>query len=120
MWFEQDQYSNEQLPIRDSDVIKQQHMARTVNYPYSAKSKAGNRTHETDNITVGHVVYLYQDKRKTSARPRYIVTSIDGEWCFIRKFTGKQLRATSYKVKLTECFKVPVQPITPPAAHIGS
>ena len=33
--------------------------------------------------------------------------SIDGEWCRIRKFVGNQLRATSYKVKMKECYKVP-------------
>ena len=58
MWFQRDQYNNEQLPIHDGDLIKQQHMARTINHPYSVKSKAGNRKHEADNIAVGDVVYL--------------------------------------------------------------
>ena len=62
---------------------------------------------EPDTISVGDIVYLYQDKSKTYARPRYIVASIDGDWCFIRKFIGKQLRETAYKVKLKECYKVP-------------
>ena len=35
------------------------------------------------------------------------MTSIDGDWCFIRKFIGKQLKETAYKVKLKECYKVP-------------
>ena len=30
--------------------------------------------------------------------------SIDFPWCFVRKFSGSQLRATSYKVKLSECY----------------
>ncbi|VDH93647.1 Hypothetical predicted protein [Mytilus galloprovincialis] len=30
----------------------------------------------------------------------------DGEWCFIKKFSGNQLRPSSYKVKLSECYKV--------------
>ena len=28
-------------------------------------------------------------------------------WCFVKKFSGSQLRASSYKVKLSECFPVP-------------
>ena len=44
---------------------------------------------------------------KTKARNRYIVTIIDGEWCYIKKFTGSQLRATTYRVKLSECYRVP-------------
>ena len=34
-----------------------------------------------------------------------MVTSIDGSWCNVRKFTGSQLRSTSYRVKLSECFR---------------
>ena len=41
------------------------------------------------------------------ARDRYLVTSIDGIWCYIKKFTGSQLHATSYKVKLSECHVIP-------------
>ena len=47
--------------------------------------------------------------------------SIDGEWCFIKKFSGCQLHATSYKVKLAECYSVPptiltvVHPLMSPA-----
>ncbi|CAG2243730.1 unnamed protein product [Mytilus edulis] len=35
-----------------------------------------------------------------------VVVARDGEWCFIKKFSGNQLRASSYKVKLSECYKV--------------
>ena len=34
---------------------------------------------------------------------------MDGQWIQIRKFTGSQLRALPYKVKLTEVYKVPSQ-----------
>ena len=50
---------------------------------------------------------VYNDKDKTKARDRYIVVRTDNEWIYIRKFTGKQLRNASYKVKRTECYKVP-------------
>ena len=35
-----------------------------------------------------------------------MVVSVDGDWCHIRKFSGSQLRCTSYRVKRTECYKV--------------
>ena len=50
------------------------------------------------------------DKSKLHARDRYLVTEVDEPWCFIKKFSGSQLRASSYKVKLCECFVVPSQP----------
>ncbi|VDI74273.1 Hypothetical predicted protein [Mytilus galloprovincialis] len=52
------------------------------------------------------LVYLYTDSTKTQSRDRYLVVARDGEWCFIKKFSGNQLRASSYKVKLSECYKV--------------
>jgi len=107
MWFQRDQFSNEQLPVQDRDTIQQQQSDRTTNHPYSIKSKGGPGHYEQEQISVGDIVYLTQDKSKTSARPRYIVAAIDGEWCFIRKFAGRQLREAAYKVKLLECYKVP-------------
>ena len=50
---------------------------------------------------------MKSDRDKSNARDRDIIVSIDGEWCFIKKFSGSQLRATSYKVKLAECYAVP-------------
>ena len=35
------------------------------------------------------------------------MTSITGQWCNIRKFYGSQLGNNSYRVKLSECYKVP-------------
>ena len=45
---------------------------------------------------------------KNHARDRYMVSSVEGEWCNIRKFVGKQLHSTSYRVKQSDCFKIPV------------
>ena len=43
-------------------------------------------------INIGDIVYLYVDKSKHQSRPRYLVVSIDGEWCMVRKFVGNTLR----------------------------
>ena len=52
-------------------------------------------------------MYLYSDRNKSQARSRYLVVSLESDWCFIKKFTGGQLRASSYKVKLAEVFLIP-------------
>ena len=58
-------------------------------------------------VQVGDLVYITSDGCKTHARNRYLVVSIDGLWCNVHKFTGSQLRSTSYRVKLSECYRVP-------------
>ena len=58
-------------------------------------------------LQVGDLVYLVSDKDKSRVRDRYIVVSIDPPWWFVKKFSDSQLRASSYKVKLFECFPVP-------------
>ena len=60
-------------------------------------------------VQVGDLVYITTDGSKTHARNRYLVVSIDGQWCNVRKFTGSQLRSTSYRVKLSECYRIPDQ-----------
>lgn len=58
------------------------------------------------SLNVGDLVYLYSDKDESRARSRYLIVTVDGEWCYIKTFTFNQLRAISYKVKLKECYKV--------------
>ena len=58
-------------------------------------------------IRVGDLVYLYSDKDKIHSRPRYLVASLDNEWCFLRKFVGNQLRNNAYRVHRSDCYKVP-------------
>lgn len=43
---------------------------------------------------------------KQSLETRYLVVNIDYPWCNIRKFTGSQQRQNSYRVKISECYKV--------------
>lgn len=108
MLLQRNQFTNEQIPISDYDLICSQHVQRTSNHPHSEKSKAaGHHPALTPCLKVGNIVYLYRDRDKNKARDRYIVVSIDGNWCFIRKFSGSQLRSSSYKVKLSECYLVP-------------
>lgn len=110
LWTQRSQFTNEQLPISDRNIIIQQHESRIANHPYSVKSKSRLKPVISDNsedVCIGDLVYLKSDKSKLSARGRYLVVSCDGEWCFVKKFSGNQLRSSSYKVKRSECYRVP-------------
>ena len=113
MWTQRDQYSHTQLPIKDQTLILEQHSDRLSNHPYSMRSKnPKGRFYLICSVEVGDVVYLNCDRNKTCARDCYLVISTDKEWCDIKKFTGSQLRPTSYRVKQSECFKVPQDSLT--------
>ena len=108
LWTQRSQFTGDQLPICDQEYIFHQNLSRRTNHPYSEKAKRhGAPALDCLNISVGDLVYLRTDRDKTKARSRYLVVSVDGEWCLIKKFTGNQLRACSYKVKLSDCFLVP-------------
>ena len=118
MLFQRDQFTNEQVPFVDGQMIQAQHDLRKTNHPHSTYSKAP-RALPTPSVQleVGDLVYLNSDRNKTHARDRYLVTTVDGTWCNIRKFIGSQLRSTSYRVKMSECFKVPGHPETQALAY---
>ena len=108
LWTQRNQFSNEQIPINDLQHILAKQKARQANHPFSEAAKGGYRPRApVPPLQVGDLVYIKSDRDKSRARDRYIIVSIDGEWCFIKKFSGSQLRATSYKVKLVECYAVP-------------
>ena len=108
LWTQHNQFTNEQIPMNDLHHILAKHQARQTNHQFSEKAKGGLRP-STPAIPfrVGDLVYVKSDRDKSRARDRYVVVSIDGEWCFIKKLAGSQLRATSYKVQLSECYSVP-------------
>ncbi len=108
MFMLRDQFNNSQLPVSDRVIIESQSRQRTINHPYSERSKSGGCTdHPSPPIQPGDLVYLIRDKNKCHARDRYIVSTVDGTWCFIKKFVNDSLRSSSYKVKLSECYLVP-------------
>ena len=99
--------TNEQLPIQDLERIIEQHHQHRDNHTFSEHSKCPNsaKPHE-EKVNVGDIVYLHSDGNKHVVRLRYLLTGTDSEWCYIRKFAGRQLRNMSYRVKRSECFKV--------------
>ena len=110
MFMQRDEFTNDQLPISDRDLIQAQYDQRVSNHPYSESAKAPRGKLPTPSgINVGDLVYINSDRNKSQARDRYLVTSLDGGsvWCNVRKFAGSQLRNSSYRIKLTECYRVP-------------
>ena len=108
LWTQRYQFTHEQLPLSDYKFILDKHAQRSTNHAFSEKSKNPHGlVPNTPPLHVGDIVYLISDKDKSRARDRYLVVSIDLPWCFVKKFRGSQLRATSYKVKLSECYAVP-------------
>ena len=108
MLYQRDQFTNTQIPVQDMLIIDSQHQRRLSNHGFSEKSKAHSASSAAPcDVDIGDLVYLYSDRNKLRARPRYLVVRTDGSWLNISKFSGDQLRNASYRVKRTECFKVP-------------
>ena len=102
-------------------LITTSYLVTTSNVPLtmpSVRSPRSGLVPHTPSLHVRDIVYLISDKDKSHARDRYIVVSIDLPWCFVKTFSGSQLRATSYMVKLSECYAVPPSVIVP--NHSGS
>ena len=88
------QFSNIQIPLTDYDLISQQQSLRKANHPSREKSKASlAQVVSSLSVATGDLVYLYCDRNKSRRRDPYLVTSIDGAWCQVRKFVGAQLRS---------------------------
>ena len=83
-------------------------MTKTSSFSRTNSVKAPiSRRRPTNHIIVGDLVYLFADRNKTRARDRYLVVEVTGSFCNIRKFVGSQLRSTSYRVKKSDCYRLP-------------
>ena len=95
-------------PFSDLQVVRQQHSVRLRKHPASERSKApGCCPRPATPVQVGDLVYITSDGSKTNACNRYLVVSVESLWCNVCKFSGSQLRSTSYHIKLSECYRVP-------------
>ena len=106
LWTERNQFTHEQLLFSNSQVILAKHELRSSNHAFSESKNPRRLVPNSPPLQVGDLVYLVSDKDKSRARDRYIVVSTDPPWWFVKKFSGCQLRASSYKIKLFECFPV--------------
>lgn len=94
LWTQRSQFTNEQLPMSDRDLILDQHENRLRNHKFSEKSKGkGDKPFAChQELSVGDIVYIYNENSKLKGRDRYIIVSNDTPWCYIKTFAGNQLR----------------------------
>ena len=110
IWTQRDMITGKQLCLSDKKLIDNQHQSRIKNHSYSAKSKARVKVcHPAADIHIGSLVYIINEGDKTQSREKYMVISIDGEWCKVRKLTDLQFRTKPYELKLSEVFPVTEQ-----------
>ena len=108
MWTQRDQTTGEQLPIEDRKMIIIQYEERTINHPHSQRSKSsGKPCHPKPKVKVGSLVYVYNDRDKTTARPRYLITSINNNMVKMRRFSKQLFGTKELDAKLTEIYVVP-------------
>ena len=108
-WTQRDQVSGEQLPINDRKLILDQHNRRLNNHPASEKSKSkGQPALPCPDVDIGTLVYVYSDRDKTEARPRYMVCGFtDDGLVSLRRFSSKLFSSQSYEVKPNDIYTVP-------------
>ena len=104
---QRDQNTGEQLPIDDQVLIISQHKRRVDNHQHSERSKAGNKPpHPVADLSIGSLVYRYDDGSKVKARPKYIVIARDGKIIYLKRFASKQLSKEVYEAKVDEVYKI--------------
>ena len=107
MFFQRDQFTNQQIHVSDISNIANQYYNRVENHPHSEASKAPNKGYSPKKrVAVGDLVYVNDDYDKHKSRDRYIVVRIDTDFVYLRKFSGNQFRSASYQVKPSQCIKV--------------
>ena len=107
IWTQRDMNTGEQIPISDRKLVTQKYEQRCENHQPSALYKSRGKGYVSPpEVAVGDLVYLYQDRDKTRARDKYLVTGVQDTNISIRKFTGNQLRAKEYTVQSSDIIKV--------------
>ena len=102
IWTQRDQFTGQQLPIDDRQIIQNQYFQRTYNH------NTGGKTHDQNHLqpVVGDLVYIAGDKDKTKARDRYLVVDFSDNMYTLRKFTKDQFRSKTYKIKPSQVYPV--------------
>lgn len=106
------QFSHDQIPVDDNELISEQHDIKLDNHPHSQASKQpGTSSAPGCRSKIDDLVYLYCYRNKLKTRDRYIVVSCDSDWRYISKFSGSNLRRTVYRAKDSDCYLIPAQKI---------
>ena len=120
--FSRDQWTQENLNLRDEAFVEDTMKKRIKDNEYSSKSKATiKKPAARANANEGQLVFLKQDGSKTNKRDLYLILSTDATTdsitiCkLINTFSNKtaclQPHNITYKVKQSDVFLAPNQPI---------
>ena len=103
--FCRDQNTGEQLSFKDDLLSRQQEEVRRQNHPHSANSKAkGAPAAVCADVTVGDLVFIKSEGKKTKSRDVYVIIKILGELATLQKLNGSKFLTKQYEVPLTNLF----------------
>ena len=107
IWFQRDQFTGQQLPLDDRNIIQNKYKERIKSHHPSARYQArGKEQGLYTYVKKGDLVYLNSERDKTKPRDRYIVVDNKGEDLKVQKFVGSQIRSRIYTVKKGDIIKV--------------
>ena len=117
--FSRDQYTEENLDLKDSDIKHSIMESRVKSNVYSAKSKATvDKKAEAAGAVPGDLVFLKKDGDKHNKRDTYLVMKTDGDYLTICKITNQfsnlpsfQPHNINYQVRQTDIYLAPSQPV---------
>ena len=82
---QRDQLTGAQLDFTDNNLSQQQSTTREHNHHYSAKSKSrGGKPANRPDFLIGSLVYIKGEGSKWKGREKYIITSMDDDFCFLQ------------------------------------
>ena len=114
LWTQRDQFTGNQFPVEDEILIQNQFEARKKNHQPSARSKwRSSSSGPSTGVSVGALVYLVSERSKLQARDKYLVTSVSGDQCTLRKFTRQQFRNKEYQVPLHAVYPIVKHSVNP-------
>ena len=74
--YQPDQFTTDQIPVHEIDIITEQYQAKLMNHKHSEKSKFPNKEFRSEaQLTLGDLVHPHHDASKL--RDRYLVAAID-------------------------------------------
>ena len=120
--FSRDQFTGENLVIKDEEIAEETMVKREKNNEYSSKSKASvQREAVSAGANKGQIVFLKEDGGKLERRDMYLVIDLldSGQSLIICKLVNSlsneagslQPQNFSYKVRQTDVYLAPNQPI---------
>ena len=106
-WTKRNMSTGVQIEVEDKELIRMKYTQRCEGHKASATYKArGKKLSPYPAVSIGQLVLIYSDYSKLTPRDKYLVTDVEDDHIWVQKFTGRQFRARSYKVKRSDVITV--------------